>query len=396
VDDAVLISSTSDRADGWQVVVQLEEDDWILANAIINLSFVFPLEDVLTHAFDDCQGMCNFFVLGHRCSQNGRITSIPKQACPPFPGQLEGFFDCWSVDQCHAIFQGIRHIVRNIQRLLCRIAQSQGDFSNGNARLQLPRHIWFYIKSQFEEQGIAAAVNHTVRFCQPRPILGWGLTYHCIRETGNLEVLRFDTRAKIEAFRNVFGRISGYGVRKKRPRYNEGRAMLNINDVINVVRFPLDDEVDDGRQDQSADGIFQRYGVVEDGIDLVFDANDGVLQVVVRYQKMVVTKESMPFLSAVGVLFRGGDDYEFRRDNNINSAATPDTSTCISTGMEFMDRGYLMRVTAVANDIVYARGTYKLVGHRSARVYGCDNDHIVTYTDITDINNRIQEMLADE
>ena len=171
--------------------------------------------------------------------------------------------------------------------------------------------------------------------------------------------------------------------------------MLNINDVINVVRFPLDDEVDDGRQDQSADGIFQRYGVMEDGIDLVFDANDGVLQVVVRYQKMVVTKESMPFLTAVGVLFRG-DDYEFHPGNNINSAATPDTSTCISTGMEFMDRGYLMRVKAGANDVVYARRTYKLVGHRSVRVYGCDNDHIVTYTDIADINNRIQEMLADE
>jgi hypothetical protein len=67
VNDKILSSSANGSADGWQVVVQLEEDDWILADAIINLSFVFP-EDILSHGYDDCQGMCNFFVLGHRCA----------------------------------------------------------------------------------------------------------------------------------------------------------------------------------------------------------------------------------------------------------------------------------------------------------------------------------------
>ena len=140
---------------------------------------------------------------------------MPTQVCPPFPGQLAGFFNYWSVDQCQAIFLSIRHIRRAMQRLLCRIAQSKGDFSHRNARLQLPRYGWFYVKSQFEGQGIA--IMSTVRFCQPRPILGWGLTYNCIRETGNLEVLRFDTSTKIQSFRNIFGSTSGCGVRKKQP-----------------------------------------------------------------------------------------------------------------------------------------------------------------------------------
>jgi hypothetical protein len=389
VDDKTLLSRASGAVnadDSWQAVVQLEADTWILADAIINLSFVFPEEDVLDHCYDDCHGMHNFFVLGHRCAQNGCISPIPKQACPPpFPGQLEGFFDYWSVDQCQAIFHSIRHITRALQRLLCRIAQSQGDFSNRNARLQLPRYSWFYLKSQFEDQGISLICD--VRFCQPRPILGWGLTYHCIRETGNLEVLRFDSLAKMKAFRKIFGHTSGYGVRKKRPRYNEGHAMLNLNDVINVVHFSVNDEVNDGRE-HCASSTFQRYGVMEDGIDLVYDVNDGVLQVVVRYRKVIVTKESIPFLRAAGVVFRGGrDDNECPQGNIVNAVATE-----ISSGMEFIDSGYLMRVTSVTGNVVYARKTYKLVGDRSVRVYGCDND-IVAYTNIVDINNRIQEML---
>ena len=390
VDNAIRFSSATSSADGWQVVVQLEEDDWILSDAIINLSFVFPEEDVLAHGYDDCQGMCNFFVLGHRCAQNGRISRVPKQACPPFPGQLEGFFDFWSVDQCQAIFHSIRHIGRALQRLLCRIAQSQGDFSNRNARLQLPRYSWFYVKSRFEEQQRTAIVR-TLRFCQPRPILGWGLTYHCIRETGSLEVLRFDTSSKIEAFRKIFGGTSGYGVRKKRPRYSEGEAMLNINDVINVLHFPLDDDVDNGRDHAASTSscTFQRHGVIEDGIDLAYDMNDGVLQVVVRYRKLVVTKESIPFLKGVGVTFRGNDSDVYESDNE--NAAVTGANTEIYSGMEFMDSGYLMRITSVTENVVHARRTYKLLGDRSVSVYGCDND--VAYTDIEDINNRIQEML---
>lgn len=162
--------------------------------------------------------------------------------------------------------------------------------------------------------------------------------------------------------------------------------MLNINDVINVVHFPVN-EVDDGR-DPSANTTFQRYGVMEDGIDLVYDVNDGVLQVVVRYRKLVVTKESVPLLRSVGVIFRG-DDNKYLQGNNVRAAVT-DTPE-ISSGMEFMDRGYLMRITSVADNVVYARRTYKLLGNRSVRVHGCDNE--IAFTNIVDINNRIQEML---
>jgi hypothetical protein len=209
-------SSTSSGG-GWQVLVQLEQYDWILADAITNLSFVILEEDVRSHCYDDCHGMRNFFVLKYRLARNGCVSSVPWHSCPPFPGQIEGFSQSWCIDHCHLIFNSIRQIGRALQHIMCCIAQSQGDFSTRNAKLQLPSCSWFYIKNQTEQQDIASIPR--VRFSQPRPILSWGLMYHCIRESGDLEVLRFDTTSKMNAFCDVFGQTSGYGVRKKGPWY---------------------------------------------------------------------------------------------------------------------------------------------------------------------------------
>ena len=76
---------------GWQYLVQMEEDDWILSDSIINLTFVFPEEEESSHQHEDCRGMFNFFVLKHRRARNGCVSIIPKQACPPFGARLEGF-----------------------------------------------------------------------------------------------------------------------------------------------------------------------------------------------------------------------------------------------------------------------------------------------------------------
>ena len=109
-----------DYDSGWNYLIQMEEDDWILADSIINLSFVFPEEEVRAHQHDDCRGMFNFFVLKHRRSQSGFVSLIPRLACPPFGVQLDGFDKFWSVDNCHMIFNSIRQIARGLQRLLWR------------------------------------------------------------------------------------------------------------------------------------------------------------------------------------------------------------------------------------------------------------------------------------
>ena len=393
-EDANLLSTTSTSGDtnhGWQFVVQLDEHVWILADAIINLAFVFLEEDVTSHFYDDCQGMCNFFVLKYRLSRNGCVSSVPGLACPPFPGQIEGYNQYWSVDHCQLIFSGIRQIGRAMQRLLCRIAQSQGDFATRNAKLQLPSCSWFYIKNQMALQGIAIYPN--VQFSQPQPILSWGLTYRSIRQSGRLEVLRFDTATKMAAFREVFGHTSGYGVRKKRPRYSEPQEFLNMNDVVNIVYFKAnenDDDDDDHDSTLNADDDvgrpFQRFGVMNDGIDLLYSENDGILQVVLRYRKLVVTNQSLPFLRNVGVV---GLVHHVLGENDTVHAMT---TAAIIPGMEFMDDGYVMRITSVTGTAIRARKTYKVVDSRTTILRAVDCNEI-TYSNVTDVKNRIREML---
>ena len=114
--------------------------------------------------------------------------------------------------------------------------------------------------------------------------------------------------------------------------------MLNINDVINVSHFPVDEVDNNGRDHSATNCTFQRYGVMEDGIDLTYDVKDGVLKVVVRCRKLVVTKESIPFLRGVDfaavIIYMSGTYFK------------------ISPGMEFMDSAYLMRITSVTDNDV--------------------------------------------
>ena len=92
----------------------------------------------------------------------------------------------------------------------------------------------------------------------------------------------------------------------------------------------------------------------------------------------------------VGVSFRR-DDNGFCRGDNVNVATVTGSHFELSSGMEFMDSGYFMRITSVTDNVIYARRTYKLLGNRSVQAYGCDSD--VAYANMTDIINQIQEVL---
>ena len=88
-DEEDTMTSTCDN--GWKIVVQVDEYCWIPSLAICNLSFVFMYDDVSSGLYDDCRGMYNFFVLKHRVAQKGCVSADPRDACPPFPGCIEGF-----------------------------------------------------------------------------------------------------------------------------------------------------------------------------------------------------------------------------------------------------------------------------------------------------------------
>jgi hypothetical protein len=383
-------TATSDD-NSWKNVIQVDEQYWISSRSICNMSFVFTDEDIQSGVFDDCRGIYNFFVVKHRIAKDGCVTIAPRHACPPFAGCMDGFSELYCMDQCKVIFNSIRQIRQDIQRILRRVAQSQGDFATHKLKLQLPSCSWFFIKNTMALHGIESISS--IKYSQPRPMLSWGLCYNSLRHTGSLDVLRFDTQSKMAAFREQFGHTCGYGVRKKRPRYSEGRSLLNFNDVINVIACTQSYEQRETDFNTTTSENWQSFqhiaGRMRDGIDLAYDADDGVLQVVIRYRKMVVVRDESTFdsLKHIGVA-----SPETGLHIGTTTTTIPDLLSEIIPGMEFLDQSFVMRVISVTDREIHARKAYKVLCDLTT-VRAMDST-IAIYTDILAyVKDQIAEML---
>ena len=400
--DQSALSQASNGKSTWQRLVQLCKYDWIPSSAVVGLAFVFPEADnvMLPHTFDDCRGMYNAYLLKYRIDTEGHISCIPSDSCPPFPSCLKPFCKLWSVDHCQMIFNSIRQIRQDMQRSLCRVAQSQGDFSVKTTKIQLPSCSWFYIKSSLASEGIQSipAVSYT----QPKSVLTWGLTLYSCPQTGSLDVIRFDTKEKMDGFRRLFGIMSGFGVRKKRPRYRDGKSLLSLNDVLNVITCPSQEENDSTNENRNSTecvdhGPFKRFGTTDDGIDLAYDASEGVLQIVLRYRKLVVTNMSIGALASVGVATcadgRGRSSSLQNPSSDCSTSSTFDCMIDIAPGMEFVDDMYVMRVQKVFSNEIHAKRVHKIVDQATKRTMSVHSSEIVIYTDAEDVHLQIQKML---
>ena len=357
------------RFDRWQKIVQLDECEWVSSYFVNGLAFVVMESDAIS-MHHECQGMRDFFLAKYRIAGNGNVCIIPPHSCPQFAGCIEDFRKIWSVDFCELIFMSMLQIRREVQRILCRVAQSQGDFAVKNTKLHVSNCCWFFIKNAMEAKGIHIIPG--VRCSQPRSVLSWGLAFHSRPHTSCYEVLRFDTAAKLHAFRGLFGTMSGYGVRKKRPKYSDGHSRLCMNDVLNVVVCPIENA-----------GDFQRF-VSDDGIDLAYDVSDGVLQIVVRYRKVIVTDNSLPSLVGVGV----------RVHCDAAAVASSRTTSAINIvpGMEFIDNLYVMRVQKVCSSEIRAKKIYR-IDEATRKTTIVTSSEIIIYNDIAYINRMIQQMI---
>lgn len=197
-------------------------------------------------------------------------------------------------------------------------------------------------------------------------------------------MLCFDMAEKLESFCALFGKDSRVRHPQKRPKYSEGQSLLSVNDVLNIVLCPSQGDSASGDDDESVITLcrFQRLGVTDDGIDLAYDSLEGTLQIVVHYRKLIVTNESLQCLVGVGV-------------TGPTSAAAPAKSIEMSDivpGMEFMDSTYVMRIEEVLSTEIRARKVYKI--HETTRTTTKVNaTEVITYTNIADVYERIQQML---
>jgi hypothetical protein len=205
---------SQENGQGWNRIVQSDRFAWLPSSCIVGLAFIAFESDDGFHDF--CyKGITNFFVVKYRFMEaSDKVSIIPRNECPPFASHIKGFKDIWSVDNCELVFNNLQHIRDEMQRILCRIAQSQGDFATRSSKIQLPSITWHFIKETMASGGVQCISD--VDFCHPRGYLTWGLVYNSRRIVSHQEVLRFDTSWKLDVFQSVFGTMSGYGVRKKR------------------------------------------------------------------------------------------------------------------------------------------------------------------------------------
>jgi hypothetical protein len=137
---------------------------------------------------------------------------------------------------------------------------------------------------------------------------------------------------------------------------------------------------DDGSDSTRLDQSFQRFGVTEDGIDLSYDASDGILQIVVRYRKVVVTDEWLRDLKNVGVSIPN----HATRTNPLLRADE------IVPGMEFLYNMHVMRIVSFDGISIRAKKAYRVGSSTTTRA---TSDEVIVYTDIEDVQRRVQEML---
>ena len=184
--------------------------------------------------------------------------------------------------------------------------------------------------------------------------------------------------------------MAGVGIRKRRPKYCDGKSLLNLNDVLNIISCPADDSNDQNGTPDTVDkhDSFKRFGTIDDGIDLAYDSSEGVLQIVLRYRKMVVTDTSINTLGSVGVAAR-----------SANEAATLDSASVddeidIAPGMEFVDSMYVMQIQQVFTNEIHAKRAYRIVDHATKRTLkAVHSSEIVIYTDVVNVHQQIQKML---
>jgi hypothetical protein len=116
--------------------------------------------------------MSFFYITKYRITETGAVSLISLHECPPFPGQMEKFKRLCSFDCCELFFNTIQQIRFEMQRILCPIAQSQGDFSARNTKMHIPSCSWYFIKSAVAAEGVVSI--STVRYSQPRVFLSLG------------------------------------------------------------------------------------------------------------------------------------------------------------------------------------------------------------------------------
>jgi hypothetical protein len=350
------IPSLSGIAQDTAEVYQTDEYHDITCGDITNITYVFSPSEMERNGYV-IQGISNAYVCRYQADGNLKVynycfpTNVPNHSC---------------LQSCYQerIWSSLEHIRAILHKALNKMSEKQGV--KYMEKCFFPHESWVYIKAQVNkalsvlqeetqdeydsdnEDRWLDVKNHCARMKIRRT--GPGLYRFSTWDESQTELSRFETNEDLQIFRSIFNMHSMHGIRDRSPKIEEKSLKLSNNTALNVVMANSE------RREKLA-----KYPC-EDGIDLNYSTKWQVLEIRVRYTRVVyrasnglVTTQLPSYISGILGAKRVADD--------AASSDGESFSVQLSVGQFFGDDlGNFFRVVRVDGDDVYVRST-----SRSAR-----------------------------
>jgi hypothetical protein len=338
-------------------VFQTDEYLEIQRGDITNISFVFSPSEMERNGYV-IQGVSNAYVCRYQADGNLKVYNY----C--FPTDVPNYCSLQSCYQ-ERIWSSLEHIRAILHKGLNKMSEKQGV--KYMEKCFFPHESWVYIKTQVnkaliilrekedpeeqdsdDEDRWLSVKNHCARMKIRRT--GPGLYRFSTWDESKTELLRFEVDEDLQVFRSIFNMHSMHGIRDRSPKIEEKSLKLSNNTALNVVMANSE------RREKLA-----KYPC-EDGIDLNYSTKWQVLEIRVRYTRMVyrasnglVTTQLPSYISGILGAKRVADD--------AASSDGESFSAQLSVGQFFGDDlGNFFRVVRLDGDDVYVRSN-----SRSAR-----------------------------
>jgi hypothetical protein len=340
-------------------VFQTDEYHEIECGDITNISYVFSPSEMERNGYV-IQGVSNAYVCRYQADGNLKVYNY----C--FPTDVPNYCPLQSCYQ-ERIWSSLEHIRAILHKALNKMSEKQGV--KYMEKCFFPHESWVYIKAQVrkalfilqekenpdgqdsdDEDRWLTVKNHCARMKIRRT--GPGLYRFSTWDESKTELLRFEVDEDLQVFRSIFNMHSMHGIRDRSPKILEKSLKLSNNTALNVVMANSE------RREKLA-----KYPC-EDGVDLNYSTKWQVLEIRVRYTRMVyrasngvVTTQLPRYI--LGILGA-------KRLAQLEEAASRNEesfSDQLSVGQFFGDDlGNFFRVVRVDGNDVYVRNT-----SRSAR-----------------------------
>ena len=265
-----------------------------------------------------------------------RDDGSPVEGLVPFPSMHllhQHATTCYS----QRIWTSLEMLRDLLVKTLNSYSQHQGDFARKSQKVPyFPPEAWDYLSVCSFKRGLSVVAFHTRSL---RSRLFGPMKASSFRVERAAELLRFETRDDLHLFRSLFGELSTYGIRRRRPKIGQILCITENTAMHAVIGSETKEQVTSANM-----------RTLHDGIDLIYDGVE--LKVNVRYRCFLFQSDATGLPVGLPTHFTT----LFKRicetlptDNESEDENHDCITIRIGSLFEYLD-GFVYRITGVAED----------------------------------------------